>query len=146
MTRSVGHAQFRLTHFFFIYEQTLLNFSDIQLKQRIHFLHNPFFIHTAIRNVSLLSSINQAKPKLSISKRQLWLFDTFRTKRRCQVAWFHSTSTFQRVYFHFLFDCLAIYLQCAILFMEREYNTFHGTSNRDDSRTPQWNSSGQVFI
>ena len=45
---------FRLTHLLFICEQTLFNFSNIQLEQQIHFLHNPFFIHPPIRNATLL--------------------------------------------------------------------------------------------
>ena len=54
---------------FFIYEQTLLNFSNKQLEQQIHFLRNYFFIHPAIQNVSPL--FKKAKQKLSISKPQL---------------------------------------------------------------------------
>ena len=39
---------------FFIYEQTLIKLSNIQLEQQIHFLRNPFFIHPAIQNDSPL--------------------------------------------------------------------------------------------
>ena len=87
----------------------------------------------------ILSSNNQAKQKPSISKPQLWLFDTFSTKNCSQVAWLHSTSIFQRLYFYFVLDCLAIYFQCIILFMERQYSTTI-EQYRDDSRTGQWNS------
>ena len=61
-------------------------------------------------------------------------------KKSSQVAWFHSTSIFQRLYFYvwqFIFNVM--------LFMERQYSTFDGTSNRDDYRTVQWNSSGLCF-
>ena len=129
-----------LTHFLIIYKQTLFNCSNIQLEQRIYFLHNPFFIHSAIRNATPL--FNQAKQKFSISKPQLWLFDTFSTKKCSQVVWFYSTSS---LYFYFLLNRLAIYFQSVILFMESQYSRFHGTSNRDDSRTPQWNSSVPVL-
>ena len=47
----LGYCSFRLTHLLFKYEQTLFNFSNIQLEQQINFLHNPFFIHPAIWNV-----------------------------------------------------------------------------------------------
>ena len=46
--KPLGHCLFRLTHLLFIYEQTLFNFSNIQLEQQINFLHNLFFIHPAI--------------------------------------------------------------------------------------------------
>ena len=36
-------------HLLFIYKQTLFNFSDIQLQQQMHFLHNPFFIHSSYK-------------------------------------------------------------------------------------------------
>ena len=36
-------------HLLFIYKQTLFNFSDIQLEQQMHFLHNPFFIHSSYK-------------------------------------------------------------------------------------------------
>ena len=62
-----------------------------------------------------------------------------------QEVWFHSISIFQHFYFYFILDCLAIYFQCVILFMERHYSTFHGTTNRDDYRIAQWNSSGPGF-
>ena len=58
-------------------------------------------------------------------------------KKSSQVAWFHSTSIFQRLFFYFVLECLDV-----MLFMERQYSTFHGTSNRGDYRTVQWNSSG----
>ena len=29
--------------------------------------------------------------------------------------------------------------------MERKHSTFHGTSNKDDYRTAQWNSWGPCF-
>ena len=32
-----------------------------------------------------------------------------------------------------------------MLFIERQYSMFHGTSNRDDYRTVQWNSSRPSF-
>ena len=32
-----------------------------------------------------------------------------------------------------------------ILFMEHQYSTFHGTSNRDNYRTVHWSSSGPGF-
>ena len=75
----VSHAYFRLTHFLFIYEQIMFNFSNIQLEQWIHFPCNPFFIQPAI--MTFLSSFNQPKQKPSISKLQLWLLDTFNTKK-----------------------------------------------------------------
>ena len=118
-----------------IYEQTLFNFSSIQLDQHNHFLYNPFFIHPAIRNFETIK-----QNKLSSSKQQLWLFDTFSTKKSSQIAWFHSTSIFQRLYFYFLLECLDV-----MLFMESQYSTFHGTSNRGAYRTVQWNSSGPVI-
>ena len=62
-----------------------------------------------------------------------------------QVPWFHSISIFQRLHFYFVLDCLAIYFECIILFMELQYGMFHGMSNRDSSRTAQWNSSGRGF-
>ena len=52
--KPLGHCLFRLTHLLFIYEQTLFNFSNIQLEQQINFLHNLFFIHPAIWNVNPL--------------------------------------------------------------------------------------------
>ena len=65
-----------LSHFLFIYEQTLFNFSNIKLQQRIHFLRNPVFIHPAVRNAILLFE------QLSkLSKPQLWLLDTFGAKK-----------------------------------------------------------------
>ena len=119
MTRSVCHAKFRLTHFlFYIHEETLFNFSKIQLEQQIHFLHNPFpFSFTQLCKMSVLSLNNQTKQNLSISKPQIWLFDTLSTKKSSQVAWFHSTSIFQHLYFYFVLHCLVIYFQCVILFM-----------------------------
>ena len=33
-----------------------------------------------------------------------------------------------------------------MLFMERQYSTFHGMTNRDDYRTIQWNTSGPGFL
>ena len=61
-----ANCSFRLTHLFFIYEQTLFNFSNIQLEQQIHFLHNPFFIHPAIQNATPLFE--------QLSKTSLWFF------------------------------------------------------------------------
>ena len=52
--------------FSYIYDETLFNFSDIQLEQQIHFLHDPFFIHPAMQNVSPL-----LEQKLSIHKPQI---------------------------------------------------------------------------
>ena len=52
MTMSFGYAQFRL--FLFMYEQTLFNYSNKQSEHQIHFLHNPFFIGPATRNVTPL--------------------------------------------------------------------------------------------
>ena len=50
------------THPLFIYKQTLLNFSDIQLEQQMHFLHNPFFIHPSIRIcIPLFEQLNKTK-------------------------------------------------------------------------------------
>ena len=37
---------------FSLYEQTLFNYSNTQSEQRIHFPHNPFFIHPATRNAT----------------------------------------------------------------------------------------------
>ena len=45
----LGHCLFRLNHLLFIYEQTLFNFSNIQLEH--NFLHNHFFIHPAMWDV-----------------------------------------------------------------------------------------------
>ena len=59
----------------FMYEQKLFNFNNIQLEQRIHFLHNPFFIHPATQML-LLSLNNKVKQKSPISKQHLQLFDT----------------------------------------------------------------------
>ena len=33
-----------------------------------------------------------------------------------------------------------------MLFMKRQYSTFHGMTNRDDYRTIQWNTSGPGFL
>ena len=96
--------------------------------------------------MTFLSSFNQPKQKPYISKLQLWLFDTFNTKKYSQVVWFYLlVSIFQRLHFYFMLDCLAIYFQHVIPLMECQYSTFHGTSNRDDNRTVQWNSSGPSF-
>ena len=84
-TLTTGHCSVRLTRLLFIWEK-LFNFSNIQLQQQIHFLHNPFFIHPAIYEMPLLFSNNWAKQK--------WLFATFRTKKSSQVAWFNSTRSF----------------------------------------------------
>ena len=56
----------------------------------------------------LLFSNNEAKQK-PISKQQLWLFDTFSTKKSTEVVWFYSTSIFQRVYIYFVLKCFDIY-------------------------------------
>ena len=90
---TTGYCSVRLL---FIWEK-LFNFSNIQLQQQIHFLHNPFFIHPAIYEMPLLFSNNWAKQK--------WLFATFRTKKFSQVAWFNSTSIFQHLYFYFVLEC-----------------------------------------
>ena len=96
--------------------------------------------------MTFLSSFNQPKQKPYISKLQLWLFDTFNTKKYSQVVWFYLlVSIFQRLHFYFMLNCLAIYFQHVIPLMECQYSTFHGTSNRDDYRTVQWNSSGPSF-
>ena len=50
----------------------------------------------------LLFSNNSAKQNPSISKQQLWLFDTFSTKKSSQVVWFDSTSIFQHLNFYFV--------------------------------------------
>ena len=122
----------------------MFNFSNIQLEQWIHFPCNPFFIQPAI--MTFLSSFNQPKQKPSISKLQLWLLDTFNTKKYSQVVWFYLlVSIFQRLHFYFILNCLAIYFQHVIPLMECQYSTFHETSNRDDNRTVQWNSSGPSF-
>ena len=75
------------------------------------------FSFTELCKMSVLPSNNQAKQKFSISKPQIWLFDTLSTKKCSQVAWFHSTRIFQRLYFYFVLDCLVICFQCVILFM-----------------------------
>ena len=54
----------------------------------------------------------------------------FAQEKSGQVTWFHSTSIFQRLYLYFLHECLAIYFH-VILFIERQYSTFHGTSNKE---------------
>ena len=54
--------------FSYIYDETLFNFSDIQLEQQIHFLHDPFFIHPAMQNASLSSN------KSFLNKMIVWYF------------------------------------------------------------------------
>ena len=56
------NCSFRLTHLLFICEQTLFNFSNIQLEQQLHLQHSPFFIHPAIWNTTtLFKQLNKAK-------------------------------------------------------------------------------------
>ena len=52
----LGYCSFRLTHLLFKYEQTLFNFSNIQLEQQINFLHN--FSFTQLYEMSFLFSNN----------------------------------------------------------------------------------------
>ena len=105
MARSLGHAQFRITHFLFIYEQTLFKFSNIQLQQRIHFLRKPFFIHPAVPNAT--RKTKQSKSLLLVNRNYGCLI--FLAGKDCsQVAWFQSTNIFQRSYFYFVVDCLAV--------------------------------------
>ena len=74
-TLPLGHWSFRLTHLLFIYEQTLFNFSNIRLEQQIYFLHNPFFIHPAIQNTTLLfkqlSKINNCGCLILLAQKNL---------------------------------------------------------------------------
>ena len=93
---------------------------------------------------SSLHSIKQSKSLLLVNHSNGCL--TLLAQKYCnQVPWFHSISIFQRLHFYFVLDCLAIYFECIILFMELQYGMFHGMSNRDSSRTAQWNSSGRSF-
>ena len=56
------NCSFKLTHLLFICEQTLFNFSNIQLEQQLHLQHSPFFIHPAIWNTTtLFKQLNKAK-------------------------------------------------------------------------------------
>ena len=56
----------------------------------------------------LLFSNNSAKQE-PISKQKLWLFYTFSAKKYTQVVWFYSNSIFERLYFYFVLECVAIY-------------------------------------
>ena len=74
-----------------------------------------YFSFTQLHEMLLLSWNNEIKQKPSIKKQHLWLFDT--------CSYFASlvsfeTSIFQRLYFYFVPDCLAIYFQCVILFKQ----------------------------
>ena len=83
--RSINHAQFRLNHFFFIYERTLFanNFSNIKLQPRIHFLHNPVCIDPALQKATLLLFCTQF----------VWpfIFNVI-LFMECQHSMFHGTS------------------------------------------------------
>ena len=94
--------------------------------------------------MSVLQTIKQNKSFLLVNHNYDCVI-LLAQKKCSQVVWFHSTSIFQRLYFYFMFDCLVICFQCVILFMEHQYSTFHETSNKDDNRTAQWNSSGPGF-
>ena len=70
--------------------------------------------------MSVLSSNNQAKQKLSISKPQQRLFDTFSTKNNlAKECGFIQLVSFNACTFISYLDCLVIYSQCVILFMGR---------------------------
>ena len=100
------------------------------------------FSFTQLYEMPLLSSFNQAKQKPSINKPELWLFDTFSTKNVARQHGFIPLVSFNActlisysIIWPFIFNVLSFSS------IQHQYSTFHGMSNRGDSRTPQWNSS-----
>ena len=81
------------------------------------------FSFTQLLEMLLLSLNNEVKQKPSIRKQHLRLFDT--------CSYFASlvsfeTSIFQRLYFYFVPDCLAIYFQCVILSKQATIKQLNG--------------------
>ena len=66
-------------------------------------------------------------------------------KKSSQLVRFHSTSIFQRLFFYYLLEWVAIYFPCYAFHGASIYSAFHETSNRDDYGKVQWNSSGPSF-
>ena len=63
-----------------------------------------------------------------------------------EVAWFHSTSIFQRLYFYLILDCLIIYFQCASYTFSWLANIARLMEHQtDDYRTVKWNSLVSCF-
>ena len=81
----------------------------MRLEQQIHFLHKPFFIHPAIQSVTPLFEHFEQNKSLVLVKNSCDRLIILTQKRYSQVAWFHSTSIFQCLYFYFVLKCLAIY-------------------------------------
>ena len=92
---------------------------------------------------SSFRTIKQNKSLLLVNNNGCLILST--QKKSSQVVWFHSTSIFQRLFFYYLLEWVAIYFQCYAFHGASIYSTFHETSNRDDYRTVQWNSSGLSF-
>ena len=68
------------------------------------------------------------------------------SKNCSKVAWFHSTSIFQRLYSYFVFDCLIIYFQCASYTFSWHANIARLMEHQtDDYRTASWNSLVPCF-
>ena len=80
----------------------MLNFSNVQLQQQIHFLHNAFFIHGAIigNATPFFEQLSKQNKSLLLVNNNCGCLILLVQKKPSQVAWFDSTSIFQRLNFY----------------------------------------------